>query len=252
MERLALVGGECHHIPGRARRRPDERRPSPRRAARDRRGLRDHQRAGRLTVIGQAARSRRLARDDPQRHGGPRGGRLHRPAAHLRGPRPHGQGLPVVRGPPLGRQATVRRRAARDRRFLTDAVDLDDVVRPLGAAAVPAHPPGGGRAVPVAGPLRPAARRARPARGRPPARGDHHRDRTGRAAHRRARARHRRRPGARAARPAQRQRRRTAAQRARRAAGGVVGAFAVSEQPAVRAVVDVVRTPSPRPPRSGS
>ncbi len=153
MDRLALGGAECHHPGTEAWRRHDERRPSPRRPARDRRGLRDDQRAGRLALAGRAARSGCLARHDPQRHGGPRGGGLHRPAAHLGRAGAHGQGLPAVRGPALGRQAAVRRRAARDLRVPHRRGGPRRRRGPLGAAAVPAHPPGRGRAVPVAGPL---------------------------------------------------------------------------------------------------
>ena len=51
--------------------------------------------------------------------------------------------------------------SGRSRTFLEGAVDLDDVVAAHRAAARPAHPPGRGRAVPLALPVHGAARRAR-------------------------------------------------------------------------------------------
>ena len=72
-------------------------------------------RAGRVQDAGRAAQPRRLAGDDPQRHGRARGRGLHRPAAHQRRPRPDRQGLPAVRRPALDGQAAVAGRAPGDR-----------------------------------------------------------------------------------------------------------------------------------------
>ena len=71
----------------------------------------------------------RLAGHHPQRHGRAGGRGLHRPAAHLRRPDPHRQGLPAVRRPAVAGQAAVRRRAQGHPGFLSEAVDLDDVLR---------------------------------------------------------------------------------------------------------------------------
>ena len=87
----------------------DAERTQARGAARHRPGLCRHRGAGRLQGAHRAAQPRCLPGHRPQRHGGPGGRGLHRPAAHQRRAHPHRQGLP-----PLRRQA--RRRQAADRR----------------------------------------------------------------------------------------------------------------------------------------
>ena len=145
----------------------DAGRTPPRRAPRDRRGLRLDPGAGRLQGARRAARARGLPGDGPQRHGGARGGGADHPAPHQRRPGADRQGLPALRRPTdhdqadeRGREACHRhdpRRRGRPRRR-----------RPaVGAAARPAHPPGRPRAVPHALALDGASRRAGRAVGEP-------------------------------------------------------------------------------------
>ena len=144
--------------------------------------------AGRLQGPGRAARARRLAGHRAQRHGRARGGGADHPAPHQRRPDPDRQGLPAVRRPADHDQADdARRSVARSPRFLDGAVDLDDVVAALGAAARPAHPAGRDRAVPDAVPLHGAAHRAGRAGSHPAARGADPQHRARRAAAGRAR-----------------------------------------------------------------
>ncbi len=84
--------------------------------------------AGRLQGARRAARPRRLAGDDPQRHGRARGGGAHRPAAHQRRPGADRQGLPALRRPAHHGQAAVAAEKRAIATFLDGAVDLDDVV----------------------------------------------------------------------------------------------------------------------------
>ena len=122
-----------------------------------------------------------------QRHGRARGGGPDRRAAHQRRAGAHRRRLPPVRRPALGRQADERRRAARHRPVPRGRRRPRRRRRPHRAPARLADPPGRRRAVPVAGPLVGAPRRARADRRRAPARRAHHQHRPGRAAgHRRS------------------------------------------------------------------
>ena len=93
----------------------------------------------------------------------------------------------------VDRLTTVKPMSAAEKRaiatFLDGAVDLDDVVHAVGAAAVAADPPGRGRAVPHAVPVDGAPRRAGRAGADPAARRPDPQHRPGRAADRRGRAR---------------------------------------------------------------
>ena len=93
----------------------------------------------------------------------------------------------------VDRLTTVKPMSAAEKRaiatFLDGAVDLDDVVQPLGAAALAADPPGRGRAVPHALPLHRPPRRAGRAGADPAAGRADPQHRPGRAARRRARRR---------------------------------------------------------------
>ena len=67
---------------------------------------------------------------DPQRHGRAGGRGLHRAAAHLGRPDPHRQGLPPVRRPARRRSSRCPRGSGKAiQAFLSEAVDLDDVLR---------------------------------------------------------------------------------------------------------------------------
>ena len=155
---------ECQPVAGRPPTSADggarARGPQARRAARHRRGLRLHPRAGGLQGPGRAAQPGRLAGHDPQRHGRARGRGLHRPAAHQRRADPDRQGLPAVRRPALVGQAAVAGRAPGDPVLPRRRPRPRRHRRPHGAAAGAADPPGRGRAVPLAVPVERAARRA--------------------------------------------------------------------------------------------
>ena len=176
--------------------------------ASDRGGLCPDTGARRIPHPHRAAPARRLARDGAQRHGGARGGRAHRPAAHLGGAHPHRQGLPPVRGPARGGAAADRAPEARHRDLPVRGGRPGRRRGPGRAAHRPAHGPGRRRAVPVAAPLRAAAPRARAdGRGAAPRRRDHGHGTGGAALPRRARQPGRR-HARRAARPLQRRGRR--------------------------------------------
>ena len=153
-----------------------------------------------------APQPRRLERDRAQRHGGPGGRGLHRPAAHQLGPGAHREGLPRVRRPARRRQAAVVVRAAGDPGLPGVRRRSRRRAAPRGAAAGPAHPPGGDRAVPDAVDVDGPASGGRGADAGPAAAGGDHRLRPRRPAHRRTRRRHRRASAGPAARTARRRR----------------------------------------------
>ena len=131
---------------------------------------------------GRPALAGRLAGHDPQRHGRPRGGGLHRPAAHQRRTGPDRQGLPAVRRPALPGQAAEPGRAPCDRELPGRGRRPRRRDGALGAPAGPDHPAGRPRPVPVADQLRGPPRRARLAQRAPPAAGPDRRHRPDRAA----------------------------------------------------------------------
>ena len=131
-------------------------------ASRHRGGLHSIPGADRIGRSDEEARPRRQLGDHPQRHGVPRGRGVSHPAPHVLGPHPDGEGLPVLRGPPVHRRPPLRRAAQGNRGVPVRIRQPAGHVAARGQTAFPHNRSGGRGRLPVPGQGEGAARADRP------------------------------------------------------------------------------------------